>query len=56
MEDTQQSNELKIKLESKLKHAQENRELIVKEITERLKEHVSRFESIPNKLLLAKSK
>ncbi len=42
MEDTQHSNDLRIKLESKLKHAQENRDSIVKEIQERLKEHVSR--------------
>ncbi len=44
MEDIQQSIDLKVKLESKLKHAQENRELIVKEIQERLKEHVSRLQ------------
>lgn len=42
MEDTQYSNDLKTKLESKLKHAQQNRDSIVKEIQERLKEHVSR--------------
>lgn len=41
IEDTQQTNDLKNKLELKLKHAQQNRDNIVKEIQERLKEHVS---------------
>ena len=42
MEDSNQSNDcLKTKLENKLTNAQKNRELIVKEIQERLKEHVS---------------
>lgn len=42
MEDSNQSNDcLKVKLETKLTNAQKNRELMVKEIQERLKEHVS---------------
>lgn len=41
MEEGKNSTELSIKLETKLKHAQDNRDAIVKELQERLKEHVS---------------
>ena len=42
MDESLNSNDsLKSKLESKLRKAEKNRELVVKEIHERLKEHVS---------------